>query len=276
MTTIFASWPSALAVEPTSVTLEPLTVKSVPRTSAFGVLTATPALLLRSPRRVSVRLELEVSSNFCGSVLPSVVGYSTTRVSGPVTGSVSVSVFATASAVNAVKRRNATAETSWSSTGAAVKVSVAEVIGEANESVRVPALKTILPPASCVVAMRVVSSVPERPLSLDPSTTSWSTALPASRWRMSSVRVKGWTSVRFTWISEGRLSPVDRYAIWLPSRLANRSLGAPAAPGRSPAGTVLRPATIADRKALAFVEVSGPPWPRTMPTASSSNAAPLA
>src|SRR5207247_743810 len=113
-----------------------------------------------------------------------------------------------------------------------VKVSVAEVIGEANESVRVPALKTILPPASCVVAMRDVSSVPESPLSLDPSTTSWSTALPASRWRMSSVRVKGWTSVRFTWISEGRLSPVDRYAIWLPSRLAKRSLGAPAAPGR--------------------------------------------
>src|SRR5207247_11062776 len=43
-----------------------------------------------------------------------------------------------------------------------VKVSVAEVIGEANESVRVPALKTILPPASCVRSEEHTSELQSR------------------------------------------------------------------------------------------------------------------
>ena len=238
------------------------------------MLTTTLALLARSPRRLSVRLDVAVTSNFCESVLPSVVRYCTTRVVGAVTEAPSVIVFLATSAVKSVTRRNATADTSAASTGSAVSVRVPEPSGPANVSVRVPASKTILPSASWVPAKAMVSTVPESPLSFVPSMMSWSTAPSLSLWRWSSVRVNGSTRLRLTWMSAGRESPVDRYAMWLPWRFVKMSLGAPAAPGRSLAGTVVRLATIADRKAVSRVEFSGPPCPRGIPTASSENAGP--
>ena len=46
---------------PVRMTLELLTLKSVPLTSASGVLTTTIALLASSPRRLSVRLDVAVT-----------------------------------------------------------------------------------------------------------------------------------------------------------------------------------------------------------------------